>query len=274
MEHEDRSESPGSEALQVFDTHSDRIRYLLRAILSDTEQLNRPIDAAHQMTAHTTATVKNLTKSVSDSPAANNTLALAQISSNLDTLKKSFDEIGAILQANAQVHPFLFDWMLAMMVTFAEAYLENVLLRLTTIHPAWMATNDKLLSGDDVLKIEAALPEERRWQGLMEIMRQRWTERFLRGRPGEWISRLEKFGAPTYRAGLAVEMTTIWNRRHAIVHAPPAARPDQVTGLSGSAAAILAQSKTEFFGAINIIYSFAKATDVFVVDSLNAQRSS
>jgi hypothetical protein len=104
-------------------------------------------------------------------------------------------------------------------------------------------------------------------------MRQRWTKRFLRGKPGEWISRLEKFGAK-YRAGLAGEMKTVWDRRHAIVHAPPAARSDHVTGLSKSAVARYVQSKTGFKDAISVIFSFVESTDAFVVGVINAKRSS
>jgi hypothetical protein len=253
MEQEARSESQGSEALQIFEAHSNNVRYLLRGMLRDVEQINDPIDRLHELIANTAGTVKNLKKGISESIEPNNGPALEHISTNQDVLNKHLDEIRAMVQANVQVHPFLFDWMLAMMVTLVEAYLENVLLILTTTHPEWMATNDKVVSGDDVLKIEAALPTEKRWQGLIEILRQRWTARFLRGTPGEWISRLEKFGAPKYPADLGEKMTTIWHRRHTIVHASPAVRPDHVTGLSESPVTRYIQSKSAFKDATSVI---------------------
>ncbi len=143
--------------------------YLLRGILRDIEQLKNPTDAAHQLTARTAVTVKKLRKSLSGNTEPN-TLAragvvyVAQISTDLDALKKYSDEIGTILQANVQVHPFLLDWMLVMLVTFAETYLENALLLLTTAHPAWMVTNYPVVSGADVLKIEAAHPTETQYK--------------------------------------------------------------------------------------------------------------
>ena len=125
--------------------------------------------------------------------------------------------------------------------------------------------NAKVISVDDVLKIEVELPE-RKWERLMDIMRQRWTTEFLRGKPGEWISRLKKFGASDYSAGLEAEMTNLWKLRHTIVHASPVARPDQTTGLSGKARYV--QSQKTFFDAISVIDSFVETTDSFVMGEI------
>ena len=281
MEQKGGNESPGSEARRVFDTQSDNVLYLCRAILRDIEQFNDPIQALERIAARGRDTVTNLRENLSDITEPNITSALAHVSTNIDSLstnidssKKYVDEITALLQANLRVHPFLFEWMLAMIVTFAEAYLENVLLLLTTASPALMATNEVVVSGNDVLSIDAELPAERRWQRFMEIMRQRWATQFLRGSQGQWLSRLEKFGAPKYRAGLAEEMSTVWKRRHAIVHARLAAQSGDLTGSSDAATARYVQSKNGFKDAASVIYSFVTATDAFAVDFLNGQRSS
>jgi hypothetical protein len=171
-------------------------------------------------------------------------------------------------QANMRVHPYLFDWMLAMMVTFAEAYLESVLLLLAAAKPGLMATKEMVISGNDVLNIEVDLTAEERWQELMEMMRQRWTIQFLREKPTQWITRLQNFGARKYRAGLAEEMKTIWNRRHAIVQARPAAQSDIVVGVNVAASARVVQSKGEFTNAADVIHTFVTATDAFVVGLL------
>jgi hypothetical protein len=264
---ERRSESSGSEARRVFDAHSDNVMYLLRLILRDIGQLDDRVDAAEEITERAAAAVRTLRRNVPGGQESNNALSLAGVSTDLDALHKHYDEIGTSIRA----HPFLYDWMLAMMVSFAEAYLEHVLLLLTTTHPAWMATKDRAVSGYDVLKIDAELPTERRWQGLMEIMRQRWTKEFLRERPGTWISRLEKLGAPKYREGLEAEMTSIWNRRHAVVHTPPGPGSDHVTGLSGSVVTRFVQSKNDLIKAIEVIHSFVDATDAFAEGCLIVQ---
>jgi len=275
MEQEGRSKSPGSEALQIFRTNLDNVMYLLHVISSDTKQVNDPIVAAHRMIAHTTAAVTNLKKRSSDGTEFDAGVPLAQISGNLDALKKDIDEIGAILQANVKVHPFFYDWILVMMVTFAEGYLENVLLLLVTAHPAWMQTKETLkVSVADLSALEATPDTEKRWQELMSLLRKRWVKQFLNDSPGEWIARLKKRGAPGYRASLAEDMKTVWDRRHAIVHSPPATRSAEVTGLSGPVISNLKQSLREFQEATSVISSFVETTDAFVVGVLNAQHSS
>jgi hypothetical protein len=245
----------------------------------DVERLKDSVVEAGQATALTVATVKTLT-SLSEGKEPHDTLGLEQLAVSMKALSKCHDEVSTrmdsattIARANMQIHPFLFDWMLAMMVTFAEAYLEQALILLTTANPALMATNEKVLSGDDVLKIGAELGDQR-WQRLLEVMRQRWTAQFLRGKPGEWIARLEKFGGPKYRAGLDAELTTIWNRRHAIVHTAPALLSDHSTGLAKSAKKKYGQSERAFLNSVKIIYSFVEATDAFILDVVSAKRSS
>lgn len=273
MEQEGRSESLGSEARQVFDTHSNNVLYLFCAILRDIDEINDPIHELEKITAVRRDTVTNLVDNLPDTTESIAS-ALAHISISIDSSKKYVDEIAALLQANTRVHPFLFEWMLAMMVTFAEAYLEDALLLLTTAGPALMATKEVVVSGNDVLSIDAELPAERRWQRLMEIMRQRWATQFLRGPQGQWLSRLEKFGVPEYRPGLAEEMATVWKRRHAIVHARPAAQSGHVSGSIDAAKARYSQSMNGFIGATRVISSFVTATDAFVVDYLDGRRSS
>jgi hypothetical protein len=274
MEQEGRNKSPGSEALQIFQTNSDNVMYLLRVISGDRKRLKDLTDAANRLTAdtvaalaHTLAAFRNLKKG-----SPNFTRELAQsssnldaFSSNLDALKGNIDEVCTTLQANVKVHPFLYDWVLVMMVTFAEAYLENALLLLITAYPEWMKTKDPVkLSGADVLAIGATPDTEKRWQELMALLRKRWVKQFLRNSPEVWIKRLKKRGALGYRKDLAEKMKTVWVRRHAIVHAPPAAQSAQVTGLSGSAVSKLKQSLIEFSDAIRVIDSFVHTTDAFI----------
>jgi hypothetical protein len=104
-------------------------------------------------------------------------------------------------------------------------------------------------------------------------MRQRWVDKILKGKPEDWINWLQKFGASPYDLDLAGKMTDIWERRHIIVHEPPATRADHAANLIESAAARSEQTnrvKEE----IDVIYRFVNATDAFVVGSLNAHPSS
>jgi hypothetical protein len=274
MEQERCGESPGSEALQIFKAHTDNLEYLLEAIVRETGAAAETGKRTVSMMDPKFATAMDLLKTLPDGTDPNRTVVIAQLSTSINEFLKPSETFIALVLANAQTHRFLFDWMLAMMVTFAEAYLENALLLLTTARPELMATNDKLVSGDDVLKqIQGALPAEKRWQALMEMMRQRWAKQFLRAKPKDWITRLEKFGAPKYRKDLAAKMTTTWRRRHEIVHAPPPIRSVEVAGLSPAAVARFVQSRREFEGALVVIFDFVQATDAFIVDVLNAHPS-
>ena len=165
----------GSDAFRDFQTNLDNVGYLLRAVLRDTEQLNESLESVKDLQAHTTGLLGNLKKGDS-----NFTDSIGQVSVNLDSVTKHFDEFLTNLKTNLQVHPFIFDWMLVMTVTFAEAYLETVLLLLTEARPAWMQTKDRVVvSGADVLGIEANFDAATRWQGLMALLRARWAKQFL-----------------------------------------------------------------------------------------------
>ena len=67
MEQEVRSESPGSEALQIFEAHSDNVGYLLRVIQRDVEQISDPADRMLELVAKSAGTLKNLNKGLSGS---------------------------------------------------------------------------------------------------------------------------------------------------------------------------------------------------------------
>lgn len=246
--------------MQIFLTRLESVKYLVGVISRDTEKLNGPVGAANRITAQTADALRSLRKGSLTFP-----LELAHVASNFEELKKYIDEVSGILESNAHVHPFMFDWILVMVVTFSEAYLENVLLLLTSASPALMKTKETVkLSGADVLGIEEKFDTEKRWQELMALLRKRWVKQFLNESPGKWIARLEKFGAPKYPPALAAEMTTIWNRRHAIVHAPRTAQSDQLA----ESVATLVQIRSEFSDAIGVIGGFVTVTDAFVVGAL------
>jgi hypothetical protein len=233
------------------------------------EVLERDIHAVEQMNAQTAATLLKLETEFSNSTESSNKLAF---STELNALIKEHQEVVAILGTNVRAQFFLHDWILVMMVTFAEAYLKDVLVLLATAHPKWRVTREKILSAYDVLNL-AEQPTETRWQDLMNIMRQRWADKILKGKPEDWINWLQKFGASPYDLDLAGKMTDIWERRHIIVHEPPATRADHAANLIESAAARSEQTnrvKEE----IDVIYRFVNATDAFVVGSLNAHPSS
>jgi hypothetical protein len=233
----------------------DAVLYQLRAISRDVKHLSSQIQGV-------TRKVSDISKSLPDS---------SNVKDKIAQIRTAVGDIAAMQQANFQAHPFMYDWMLVMMVTFAEAYLQNVLVLLETSYPAWMGTKEKLVSGRDVLKSEGLDPEKQ-WRALMTIIRQRWAEHFLRNPPTQWIARLEKFGATGYQAGLGEQMATIWNRRHAIVHSVEVIQT-QSDDLLRSGPSRFHQSQRFFEEALAVIWHFVQVTDAFVVHALATHAS-
>jgi hypothetical protein len=265
MEQQGRSESPGSQPLQIFERHVQHVTYLI-------EVLERDIHAVEQMNAQTAATLLKLETEFSNSTESSNKLAFSQISTELNALIKEHQEVVAILGTNVRAQFFLYDWILVMMVTFAEAYLKDVLVLLAAAHPQWTVTGRIVVSSHDLLEL-AEHPRGTRWQDLMKIAGQRWVEEVLQKKPKDWIKRLRKFGASTYGPDLAAKMTAVWERRHVIVHDPPAARADRAAELIELDAA-RSEQNNRVKEEIDVIYRFVNATDAFVVGFLNAHPSS
>ncbi len=124
---------------------------------------------------------------------------------------------------------FLHSWMTVMLVTFAEAYLEDAL--------------DVLMSTG--LKA-AALPID-----VSDEMKRKWIRDILRnGRPHEWVKQLKRLGVTGYDESLPDRMKVIWERRHQIIHA------------AGSE--FSSGSLQEFFEAVKVVNRFVDATDKLV----------
>lgn len=142
---------------------------------------------------------------------------------NLDTLKVTFAEAGSALNEAMQggrlaelqglsdkvIPPmqqmtqtvvsgrFLYSWMIVMVVTFAEAYLEDVFSILIT---QGLSTS--------------ALPAE-----LQTEIAKKWVkEAMRRGRASEWIKHLGKFGISGFPPELPSQLQPIWQKRHTFVH--------------------------------------------------------
>ncbi len=117
-----------------------------------------------------------------------------------------------------------------MLVTFAEAYLEYVLLLLIS-------------EGLQPSSLPAPIAEE---------LKKMWVKNLLRGgKPHAWIKQLHALGSIGYDECLSSKMQNIWARRHKIAHT---ADPE----INNSAS-------QEFLDALIVVKDFAEGTDAFVV---------
>jgi hypothetical protein len=115
---------------------------------------------------------------------------------------------------------FLENWMIVMIVTFVEAYLEDFLVMIVQLNPSWCSSEATLTLED--------LSDNCTVESLRDKICRRWAKGILRsGNPTNWIRRLESFGVRGYRDDLGEDMEKIWERRHEIVHDPNSQLSDE-----------------------------------------------
>jgi hypothetical protein len=116
-----------------------------------------------------------------------------------------------------------------MMVTFCEAYIDDALRIL--IKNGLVTPNITKPTRRDRIKV--------------------WIGYFLNDGPREWIKEFTRYGVAGYRSGLADEMVTVWERRHAIIHDPTEQN--------------LNAQPQDFSYCLSAIDHFVRTTDAFIV---------
>ena len=130
---------------------------------------------------------------------------------------------------------FLCSWMTVMLVTFAEAYLEDVL--------------DSFLNAS---LASSTLPSD-----LREEFNKKWRKEVMRsGNPSHWINHLRRFGVQGYSDDLPKQLREIWDQRHRIVHSPG----QEVDGVKAA---------QEFIKASKLVTGFVTTTDRFFSSSVS-----
>src|ERR1019366_3202923 len=162
------------------------------------------------------------------------TKELQQATAAMAPLTPLIDQIAALVKSRS----FLYSWMIVMLVTFAEAYLEDAL---------------NLLLASGLSKASLPLP-------ISDEMKRKWVRDILRsGRPHQWIKKLEEFGVTGYSPALPEEMRAIWERRHGIAHSTESEVRNTIP--------------YEFLDAAKVVASFVDTTDAFIVTSCPNQVS-
>lgn len=107
----------------------------------------------------------------------------------------------------------VFEWELVMLVTFAEAYLEDVLAACAARDPGLMSASEQAVSYQQV-RGATSLEE------LADEIRHRWARNFVDdGGPTRWIDRLTRMGARGYESNDSSALEELWGLRHVVVHA-------------------------------------------------------
>jgi hypothetical protein len=188
-----KGESGKSKALSAFETNLDRVHFIIRLLARD-------LDAPHDM-------ISDVKKTIRTMQAEFPNLDLQGQKHFLEKINLAIDSI----QLWEPGREFLTRWMLVMIITFVEAYLEDFLVMIVQLKPSF-CSSEATLSLED-------LSEKCTVESLRDKIYRRWAKGVLRpGGQKKWIQRLENFGARGYRANLGEDMEKIWERRQIIVH--------------------------------------------------------
>jgi hypothetical protein len=221
---------------KVFEVNFQRITALahnsLEAVSGLSNQVQESVQASSSALVEMTGRLHALsTAKPSDGAQGEvNSIAeeLQQVHAAMAPLPPLIDQFGALLKSRS----FLYSWMIVMLVTFAEAYLEDAL---------------NLLLTSGLSKASLPLP-------ISDEMRRKWVRDILRsGRPHQWIKKLEEFGVKGYSPALPEQMRAIWERRHHIAHS---AEPEVRNTIP-----------YEFLDAAKVVATFVDTTDAFIVTS-------
>jgi hypothetical protein len=228
------TDSDGSEPFQVFIKKIGNLKQLVDLMVHQIERIQEP--------------------------AAEFDAAFIRNPLNADDLRNPVQSIVGMVRTWLTLHPLLWDWMLVMMVSFAEAYLEDALTLLVAHKPELLrGKRTKRLGRATELALEVSdlsYPSEEQWRDLVKTIHRNLAKDILSGKPEDWIPRLTKLGVNYHdEKNLREKMTTIWNRRHEIVHSP---HSEQAYG----------RSRDTFQEAIGVIDGFVEPIDTFLMGFL------
>jgi hypothetical protein len=224
-----------STSYDVFEAHCRQVMNLVTNTLA-------PLSSTVHETAESTPVIKSSVSEIIARIAAVGTAPSSEAQGKVDSITADLQQISKLMQPLHQsvnqiadlMHStaFLYTWMIVMLVTFTEAYIEDAL-------------NILICSGFSSTSLPSDISAE---------MKKRWVRDILRaGKPTQWIKAFEQFGATGYDGKIPDQLTLLWKRRHTIVHS---ASPNPSTKITN-----------EVFDAIALVSAFVETTDAFIVSS-------
>jgi hypothetical protein len=194
-------------------------------ILLYTRQEARALEKLANSGSHKFVTIM---KSVEgNDPANRDSIAksITKLTGELKRIETKRDEIMARFDTTNM-------WQVVMLVTCAEAYLQDVLEAAAALDVDLMNESEQAAKYEDVISAPSL--------GALALeLRRRWARRWLEGGgPTSWITRLTKMGARGYPPDLAKRLELIWGIRHNVVHSAGIATSDLVKRHPAAAKAV------------------------------------
>lgn len=162
----------------------------------------------------------------------------------------------------SDANDFLDEWHVVMLVTFTEAYLEDVLAACAAIDPDLMARSEQTVDYRDVQYAHSV-------EELLEEMRHRWARNFVDdGGPSRWIERLSRMGARGFHDEDGATLEELWGIRHVVVHAAGKVTRDFVrrhASLNRAAGERIKLDSARLGRYADAVFRFVSVTDMFVL---------
>lgn len=169
--------------------------------------------------------------------------------------------LGARVQRFVTASPLMWMWRPVLLVTFAETYLQDVLVEAARFDPSLMEESEQQASYDDVQKARSL-------RSLSHGLRMRWARNFVDGGPTKLSARFTKMGARSYDPGDIERLEQLWGMRHVVVHrsgfatAEFVARHPSLGATVGRRVAIAAEKYDNMLFAL---VRFLRTTEAFAV---------
>jgi hypothetical protein len=174
-----------------------------------------------------------------------------------------FQEVTEQLGNYLVVRLFVHEWYSVMEVTFAEAFLHDVLVECAAVDPQLMSDSKQSASYEELQG--AASLEDVRLQ-----LRGRWAKNFIdRGGPSTWLDRFTRMGAKQFPEGLADRLEELWGVRHLVVHHAGRLTNDFIKRHSTFTAmndGRLSLDKQKVLGYVQDVSTLVEVVDRFVVN--------
>jgi hypothetical protein len=213
--------TPEIKGSRPFEVYTNNITRLVQMSTVSRSSLERQLEELRTSIATATDAMKSVSKASKDVNSK-----LANIAEAVQSTVPVIDQMTTAITSRN----FVYSWMTVMLVTFAEAYLEDVL---------------RLL-------ISQALSSSTLHDSVKSEITKKWVKEALRGRPQDWIKQLDKFGIGGDASNQADKLAVVWQRRHTLVHT---AEPE----IPNTAA-------RQFLDAVILVSSFIESVDA-IADS-------
>lgn len=201
----EKTEPARTAAWRAFEENLDSVAHIFGLLKSDIREWLRTRSRFMK-------TLARVRQSANEARPAQLNRAIKRIEKRLADLKGRLDRRHTAML-----------WLVVIVVTCVEAYLQDLLASAASISPDLISEFEKLTAPYPEVVAAVSVDE------LARDLRSKWARNWVaNGGPTRWISRLKEMGARGYLPDLGPRLERYWGIRHVAVHAAGIATADFV----------------------------------------------